>query len=181
MEEIKAEKNDRGAAILLATNLENALEYAIRQLLRVGDGQYDLLFGLDSCPMGTFENKIRMAYALEIFGQETKANLNTIKAVRNAFAHTKLPIGFETEQVKAACELLTIPILLPPHTVRPKVNETTLSARERFHMVCEYLSHNLLIYGAGCFQGLPPFQGALRIPASPDERYEVTVRPRSLP
>ncbi len=57
-EEANAEKNDRGAAILIATNLENALESAIIRQLQLGSKRRDL-FGLNS-PGGTFDFKIRI-------------------------------------------------------------------------------------------------------------------------
>jgi hypothetical protein len=64
-------------------------------------------------PLGSFANEILIGYALNIFGDETKANLDIIRAVRNAFAHAKIPIKFTTPQVKNACTHLRIPTLLP--------------------------------------------------------------------
>lgn len=69
--EIAAVDNDRGMAILIATGVEDALESAISLRLSVNEASYDLLFGRGS-PMGTFESKIRIAYTLEMFREETK-------------------------------------------------------------------------------------------------------------
>src|SRR5687768_16011806 len=82
-EEVTQEKNDRGAAILMATHVEMDLRDCIQNRLHVPNTSR--LFGHEA-PMGTFENKIRMAVALEIIGNQTAKTLNLVKAVRNAFA-----------------------------------------------------------------------------------------------
>src|SRR3984885_4981880 len=115
-EEVTAEKNDRGAAILLGTNVENAIQSAIVRFIDVQAGQSGRLFR-SNAPLSSFANKITIAYALNIFGEETQTNLELIRSVRNTFAHAKVPITFETTEVQRACEFLTIPTLLPPHTV----------------------------------------------------------------
>ena len=101
-------RNDRGAAILLGTFVEDALQRAIEQVLHIRPKQHRALFGINA-PLGTFSNKIRVAFALDIIGPETFANLNTIREIRNAFAHAKIHISFKTKQVCDACALLVIP------------------------------------------------------------------------
>jgi len=142
-EETNAEKNHRGAAILLATNVENALQTAIVHLIEIKKGERSKLFGAN-CPFSSLANKITVAYALEIFGDETKRNLDIIRSVRNAFAHAKQPITFETEQIKRVCEFLAIPILLRPVAI-PKDDGSHLTGRARFQRVCNAIAHNLLI------------------------------------
>jgi len=106
-EQIRSEKNDRGAAILAATNVEIALRYALVRRLTVKEDQHGLFFGSGS-PLSTFDQKIRIAYALEIFGQKTKINLDLVREIRNAFAHAHIPITFETDQVKDVCKLKSL-------------------------------------------------------------------------
>jgi hypothetical protein len=96
IQEINQEKNDRGAAILAVTNVENILETCIVRSI-IDDGRfYDKLFGFNA-PISTFDNKIRIAYALEIISTQMYENLNVIRALRNAFAHSKIPITFRNE------------------------------------------------------------------------------------
>jgi hypothetical protein len=59
--------------------------------------------------LATFSSKIRIGYALDIFGPETYQNLDYIRHVRNAFAHTKISVSFETAAIKNICELLIMP------------------------------------------------------------------------
>ena len=73
--EVLSQKNDRGAAILVATNLENALESAITRLLMIDSD--DAVFKAEMSPLGTFANKIKMGSALRIFGKETRARADS--------------------------------------------------------------------------------------------------------
>jgi hypothetical protein len=116
MEEVRREKNDRGAAILAATNTENALRYVIARRLAVARSDSDSLFGLNG-PMGTFDLKIKMARALRIYGKETNDNLVLLRTIRNAFAHAHTPITFETAEIKSLCKFLVIPFVLFPKSV----------------------------------------------------------------
>src|SRR5260370_32196350 len=101
-------RNDRGAAILLGTFVEDALQRAMEQVLHIRPKQHDALFGSNS-PLGTFANKIRVAFALDIIEPETFDNLNKIREIRNAFAHSKIHISFKTKQVRDVCHLLVMP------------------------------------------------------------------------
>jgi hypothetical protein len=107
LEELRIEKNDRGAAILASQFVENSLQLAIESRLNTIGDKHNLLFGFDS-PVATFAAKIRIGAALEIFGQHTENNLLCIKAIRNCFAHANMPISFETTEVKDACETLKL-------------------------------------------------------------------------
>jgi hypothetical protein len=175
--QVKKERNDRGAAILSATNTENGLRYALARRLAVKGDSYNDLFGPDG-PMHTFALKIRMGYALKIFGPETKGNLDIIRVVRNAFAHTSVPITFKTPAVQQLCSFLQIPVVLPPKSVRVKGGKVVLpgepkATRIRFNRVCESLAHNFIIYGAHCTQRPRSHQDF--------DRYDVWLSPRPLP
>jgi hypothetical protein len=156
IEEVKREKNDRGAAILAVTNTENALRYAIARRLAVTRSDYDDLFGLNG-PMSTFDLKIKMARALKIYGKETNDNLIVLRTIRNAFAHAPTPITFGTTEIKELCKFLVIPFVLFPKNVKV-VDEKVVDLdeptepRARFNRTCESLTHNFLIFAGHCFQ-----------------------------
>jgi hypothetical protein len=139
-----AENNDRGAAILAATNLENALSYAIEAKLKPSESQYDELFGMGG-PVGTFSNKIILAHALGLFGPDTRHNLELVRSIRNTFAHARIPVVFETEAIKQGCSLFILPRLFEAIRVRmpldPGIPET--NPRRQFQLVCERTAHNL--------------------------------------
>ena len=155
-EQVRGENNDRGAAILTATNTDNSLRYALSRRLAVTKNNHEELFGL-SGPMGTFDLKIRMAKALRIFGTETEANLTLIRTIRNAFAHSTIPITFKTVAIIELCKFLVVPFVLPPKSIKVIDGEVVdpeepIEARQRFRTVCENTTHNLIIYGQSCSQ-----------------------------
>jgi hypothetical protein len=49
-------------------------------------------------PLATFSAKIRLAYALSIFGSSTRDDLDTIREIRNAFAHSTRPLASDPAQ-----------------------------------------------------------------------------------
>jgi hypothetical protein len=69
-EEIHAEKNDRGAAILLACNVEICLRFAIDRNLTLGIDAYKDLFHTGG-PLRSFEAKIRVGYSMGLFRDQT--------------------------------------------------------------------------------------------------------------
>jgi hypothetical protein len=173
--ETNAERNDRGAAILLATNVENALQGAITQILDIKKGQWSNIFGLNA-PLGSFANMVTMAYAMRVFGDETKSNLDIIRRVRNAFAHSKLPIDFQTVQIARVCDFLTVPTLLPPHTVQ-KEDGASHTGRKKFQTVCNAVAHNLLMFSMSRAVEVDPGWLKVTLPA----RTHVLMLPLPLP
>jgi hypothetical protein len=113
------EESDRSCWILNAAWTELALERGIRAVLRP-----DLptkFFDFEG-PVGTFSAKIQMAYALGIFGSDTRHDLELIKLIRNTFAHSQKPLKFELPEVRAVCDHMKLPgskwRILPPFMLR---------------------------------------------------------------
>ena len=99
-------KSDRGRTLLGAAMLQSALEGAIRPFL-VGDlskGYEETLFDGDG-PLAGFSRVIRVAYAFGIIDKNMERELQYVREIRNAFAHSRISFDFETPQVKAVCEL----------------------------------------------------------------------------
>jgi hypothetical protein len=173
-QEISGAKSDRGMGILMVTGVEDALAAAIEARLSIATGQHEALFGFDA-PIGTFANKIRIGFALEIFGPATKQNLELLKAIRNAFAHSKISIDFETPAVKNACDLLELTRLQTRSDgTQPRwsVQIQGYKGRARFQYVCQGLAHNFAIYAQLGNQRPPPDRQ--------DNRYEAIMRPKPL-
>jgi hypothetical protein len=175
LKEIGSEGSDRGIGILMVTTVEDALQDAIESRLSITSVEHEAFFGNDS-PMGTFAYKIRMGIALEIFGQGTKQNLMLLKAIRNAFAHSKISVDFKTNEILEACNLLEMPrIPVQSNGAQPRwsVQFQGYKGRARFQMVCS--GH------AASFSMYAQFANSQRHPSDqPDNRYEVLVRPKSL-
>jgi hypothetical protein len=99
--------DDRAKGLLATAMLEHALEEAILVFFEGRDPNFfkDQENGASS----TFHIKIRLALALGIIETTVKQDLDTIKVIRNAFAHAVEDIVFDTKEIKEACGTLMIP------------------------------------------------------------------------
>jgi hypothetical protein len=94
----------RGAAILGGATVESKLEdLLLSRMVELGKTEFNELFR-NAGPLASFSAKIRAGYALGLFGEATRDNLDTLREVRNAFAHAKLVVTFETPEVVAVCK-----------------------------------------------------------------------------
>lgn len=132
--QVAAKTDDRGVCLLIVAQLENELERALdHDLCTPEDASIRAeLYGQDG-PLATFARKISMAAPLGIIGPITRNNLRIIRHVRNAFAHAKQPIKFDTPEVKAACEeLQRFNVFSPPI---PLLDKPNITSRELFEEV----------------------------------------------
>lgn len=165
--------NDRGAAILLATNVENALESTLARILRIDPDASDELFGFNA-PLHRFSDKVTIGYALRIYGPETRFNLDCIRAIRNAFAHAKIPIHFKTLAIAHLCDAMTMPVELSPYVGGRDAPEPGLVAfstphKTRFRRICERTASNLLFQNLGGMLEIDP--NAFKASVPPDHVY----------
>jgi hypothetical protein len=127
-----ADADDRSFCLLLASMLENELERNIDSRLGdAADTYRDELYGGDG-PLGTFSRKEIIAAACGILGPISKSNFKLVRSLRNAFAHAKIPITFETPEIVAVCAgFKRINIFDPPEAP----GELPKTAREQFSYV----------------------------------------------
>lgn len=101
--------NDRSTAILGASMVEENLKRAILAKLRpLTNDEKDRLFG-PSTPLGSLSAKIKIGYALSLYDRATQQDLDTIREIRNAFAHDLKPLTFATPEIKDLCGCLHLP------------------------------------------------------------------------
>jgi hypothetical protein len=125
----------RGACLLIVAQMENELEAAIVSAMpKMSSDVRAEMFERDG-PMATFARKISMAAALGIIGPKTRSNFKIIRHVRNAFAHAKIPIDFETVEVARACEELHMIDPTAPHSTQEYINVFE-GARPLFMDIC---------------------------------------------
>lgn len=95
------EKEDVLRVLTAASDLEDGLEAAILTQIRSRNSDMrQRMFGFGG-PIGTFSNKIMMAYALGLLTDESHARFEAVRALRNAFAHARRGLSFETPEVRA--------------------------------------------------------------------------------
>lgn len=96
-----AEGPDRAVAIVGGSLVEYALFTMLCHKLGLVEGSKRAeKLAEDRGPLATFDLKIRMAEALEIFVEHTSSNdVKLIKKIRNEFAHDMNLSGFEDQKV----------------------------------------------------------------------------------
>ena len=91
--------------------VEDMLRRALLAKFRpLNNDETDRLFGPDQ-PLGSFSAKIKLVYALSMCDRRDAQNLDSLRAIRNAFAHDKKPLTFKTAEVREVCRHLH----MPPH------------------------------------------------------------------
>jgi len=161
-QQIIDERNDRGAAILAATLVENAITYAIKRQNGRFAYQAAKLFENDG-PIGSFDAKILIAECFGMFGPTTRHNIDIIKHVRNTFAHTPIPITFDTQEIRSACDSL----IEPP--IADRDGRPWASARAKFVAACYAITKRTGDYAAQCVNRRADlFDPATMIPVTPE-------------
>lgn len=105
--EIRQEKNDRGAAMLICGFLDQCLMLAIVRQLPNQTAAMKLFE--DRAALHNFSDKINMAHAMGLYGEQTRRNLDILRTVRNLFAHSTRALSFKTPEVAQACDMLVPP------------------------------------------------------------------------
>lgn len=126
---------DRATALVLGSILEQGLELAILSHCVLGWNtseaeaeQRKLFSGGGDGPMN-FAVKIRIGYALGVYGPNTRADLDTMRHVRNFFAHDRSHLTFDDKDVSALCDQLKWIKKFPWGGV---VGEEPSTSRERY-------------------------------------------------
>lgn len=101
------ERNDRGTALIGKEIIDSTLTGMLRMhFSHLSKEENEQLFDRDNSPLGTFSAKIKIAYALGIISKNERDELDRIRHIRNAFAHTQRPITFETTEIRQMCDYL---------------------------------------------------------------------------
>jgi hypothetical protein len=103
-DDVKKE-SDRGAVLLCAAWLDDALALLLRNRLVDDNATVDKVFGFDQA-LGTFSSRITMAYCLGLIDERMRKDLDTIRGIRNDFGHVRKPLSFEDQSIKDRCNNL---------------------------------------------------------------------------
>jgi hypothetical protein len=101
------EMDGRAAALILSSILDTVLETAIKfHFVQLSKRRFNSVFRNPTAPLSTFSSKIAIGYALGIYGDELRSQMDRIRSIRNAFAHAMLSISFDDPVIAAACNKL---------------------------------------------------------------------------
>jgi DNA-binding MltR family transcriptional regulator len=98
------EGDDRSIVIIGGSYLDIVLEHVLLAFFPEDDKEVELLILYDQ-PLGTFGNKVRMAYCLGLIEKVVKDDLKLVAKIRNKFAH-QLNVSFDDQNIKSWCNEL---------------------------------------------------------------------------
>jgi DNA-binding MltR family transcriptional regulator len=132
--ELSATDNDRGYCLLVVSLLENQIDRVIEARISHFRSEDRNAFFDSHGPAGALSRKIALLNAFAVIGEVSRRNLDYIREIRNAFAHSKIPLTYATPEVKAMCDELR---LIDPNNPMKAItdNHQGPSARDRFHDV----------------------------------------------
>jgi hypothetical protein len=96
----------RAGTLVAAAFVENHLEHLLRSKMTSDEKLLTEVFG-PSHILGSFAAKINIGYLMKLYSKKTWKELDTIKDIRNDFAH-KLDVSYETQSVKDRCANLIL-------------------------------------------------------------------------
>lgn len=133
----RPDRDDRSCAIVLGAALDAELEEQIQsRMVELEAAEIKGLFG-EGSPLGSFAAKVKIGYAFGVFGPRTRSDLDLIRQIRNAFAHARRPITFDTSEVARTCLQLETPDRFPNEL--PPSAENAPEMRRRFEHAGEML------------------------------------------
>lgn len=104
-----AEESDKGAAMLVAAELDSELESDLIRFMKAGsDLDHDerhQLFG-EAGPLTSLAAKARLGHALGLYGRVTRNDIIIISKIRNAFAHSPQSLNFDHPLIYENCRHL---------------------------------------------------------------------------
>jgi hypothetical protein len=161
-EELFGIEGDRALVISSVAFLEGALDRLHRSRLRQDLSKEELsrIFDFEGT-LGSFSSKILMAYALNIIGPISRDNLDLLRHLRNAFAHSRRPLRFDMPEISNACDKLTIvdaPQSFPPVGYLKKrpvgnLGSADFHSKTRFVTACHTLIDRIFMAKDGPREG----------------------------
>jgi hypothetical protein len=113
-----SKESDRSLIILCATILDDMLTNLIARniALNMEDKEYDTIFRFEG-PLGSFSSRIEIAYLFNLIDDISRSQLNDIREMRNACAHSKRTMTFATKELESVAKrLIRYPYFHPKPT-----------------------------------------------------------------
>jgi mannitol operon repressor len=127
------QETERGAALAAAAMLDSLLSRILSAYLIENSGLKSLIEGVNA-PLATFSAKIGLAAAVGAITDQERAECNTIRKIRNEFAH-HVKVSFERPDIVKLCAKLT-------YSARP-YGDVSISTRAAFTTAAVSLMLNL--------------------------------------
>jgi DNA-binding MltR family transcriptional regulator len=99
------DESDRAVALIVTAWVDDALTEMLKRKLVQDDKVIDDMFRHIG-PLGTFSSRIGLAYLVGRISKTVYENLETIRKIRNDFAHTRDDLQFSCQGISDRCKNL---------------------------------------------------------------------------
>ena len=99
--------SDRSVAIVCSAYVEDQLTAALKSKMEDDEVVLREMFR-SSGPLGSFSAKINIGYLFRLYEKEVKRELDTIKEIRNSFAHIAKTRTFDSQRIRDLANNLTM-------------------------------------------------------------------------
>lgn len=123
---------------LLEQTLEDAIWY--RAAAEQAKDERERFFSENGGVASSFAEKTYLAYVFGVIGPETRKDLTRIRQIRNAFAHAKRHLDFNTQEIIELCEFQ----ICKSDVWRTAVGAATLTPREVFVEAVQIIAEGLM-------------------------------------
>ena len=114
------QQSDRAAALAGGSFLEDTLRDAIiTRFVTLSQTRKNALFKGTDAPLSKFSAKIEIGFALHLYGDLTRIDLDHIRKIRNFFAHSSRRVDFTVKRIVNHCMQLTTPGRIPIGGIAP--------------------------------------------------------------
>jgi hypothetical protein len=158
-------ESDRAAGIVGAVLVEDSLTILIKSRLLTNDDLHQELFRSGG-PLGAFSVKINLAHLMGLYSTTAREELDTIRKIRNEFAH-RVARSFSFDRIRALANNLSLSEKVefhiipkesgqavfvigtkpdePSQPVLPPTDPDKLTPKERYLRACQFYSGALLL------------------------------------
>jgi hypothetical protein len=125
---------------------------------RMSDEDREALFFSPTAPLQTFSAKFRLGHAIGMYGLKLREQLETIRRIRNVFAHSVRPLQFDHPLIKK--EMGTLRDISLKDVGMPSLAQLVSELRAKFIANCADLAMTFDKYarsraGRGVIIGIP--------------------------
>jgi hypothetical protein len=106
MADMLMDESDRGVVVILGSLIEDILLERLWEELDITDEKQRKELTRGGSLLSTFEDKIKLAQAMGVIDAEIAKSLQTMKAMRNACAHSRRHIDLQTPELANVLALL---------------------------------------------------------------------------
>jgi DNA-binding MltR family transcriptional regulator len=125
--ETLSKESDRGATLMAAAYIDDKLAELIKKyLIKDRKKILDSLFNFNGA-VGTFSSRANLAYCLGLIPENIYDDINTLRNIRNVFAHESSFLTFESEKIKPLCHTFKSHTLNKDKPAKSKFMRTMMS------------------------------------------------------